>query len=198
MKKSDRIKRVVAFYFSITLFLILLPIILSYSLGYHIDFNAFKIYKTGLIYISSHPSGALIYVNGKLHQDLTPAQIEELKPGTYRITVKREGFYPWEGDLVVRPNMVTKADRIVLFPIAKEMKSIIEHEVSNFAISDKKNVYYMTTTGLFRSNIDGSSLRKLAPYSNWPKKIISLCICEISTSIKPNPIAIKNIKKAAK
>lgn len=173
MKKSDRIKRAVAFYSFVLLFFILLPIILSYSLGYHIDFKELKVYKAGILYISSHPAGASIYINGKLHTDLTPAQIEELRPGTYGIEVRREGFYSWEKDLVVRPNMVTKADRIILFPVIQEIKKIGERETIDFAISNKSNIYYMTKSGLFRSNMDGSSLKKLSSYSNWPKKIVN-------------------------
>jgi len=173
MNKSDAVKRAVAFYFFVALFFISLPITLSYSLGYHIDYHELKIYKTGIIYISTQPSGASIYINGKRHTDLTPAQIEELRPGTYRIEVRRKGFYPWAKDLVVRPNMVTKADRIVLFPTTLEITRISKHEASDFVISNKNYIYYLTRSGLFRSNIDGSNLKALLAYSNWPKDIIN-------------------------
>jgi len=172
MNKSDAVKRAIAFYFFVALFFISLPITLSYSLGYHIDYHELKIYKTGIIYISTQPSGASIYVNGKRHADLTPAQIEELRPATYRIEVRRKGFYPWAKDLVVRPNMVTKADRIVLFPTTLEITRISKHEASDFVISNKNSIYYLTRSGLLRSNIDGSNLKALASYSNWPKDII--------------------------
>ncbi len=173
MKNSDKIKRAIAFYSFVMLFFILLPVILAYSLGYHIDFKELKIYKRGIIYITSHPTGAFIYINGKLHTDLTPAQIEELKPGTYRMEVRREGFYPWEKEVVVKPNMVTKAEHIILFPIVQETKRIGEEETIDFAVLNKSNIYYMARSGLFRSNIDGSSFKKLSSYSNWPKKIVN-------------------------
>lgn len=172
MKKSDRRKRAAAFYLSALLFLILLPIILSYALGYKIDFIKFKIYKTGIIYVNSRPTGASIYLNGKLHTDLTPAQIEELKPGTYKLEVKRDGFYSWERELIVKPNMVTRADSIVLFPVIKDMKRVAECAAPEFVISDKKYIYYMSKTGLFRSTMDGSGLKKLSSYSDWPEGII--------------------------
>ena len=171
MKISDKIKRLIAFYFSVALFCTLLPIILSYSLGYQIDYSAFKIYKTGILYINSKPSGASLYVNGRRHKDLTPTQIEELKPGTYRIEVRREGFYPWERDLVVRPNMATKADRIVLFPIAKELEKIGAPDTKDFVISDKGQIYYFSKAGLFRSALDGTGLKRLTLYSDWPDRI---------------------------
>src|SRR3989338_10106299 len=89
---NDKVKRTIAFYFSVSLFFLLLPIVLPYSLGYHIYFHALKIYKTGIIYLKSQPQGASIYINSKIHSDVTPARIEELKPGIYRVEVRRNGY----------------------------------------------------------------------------------------------------------
>lgn len=168
MRRSDRIKRAIAFWASVGLFLILLPIVLSYALGYQIDYRAFKIYKTGIIYINSKPAGASIYLNGRLYRDVTPAQIEEMKPGAYRIEVRREGFYPWERELTVRPNMVTKADRIVLFPVTQDLKVLGEREVHDFAVSPKNYLYCFTGDGLFRLAADGGGMKKLSSFGRWP------------------------------
>lgn len=172
MSISDRIKRAIAFYSSVIIFLISLPILLSYALGYHLDLNVLAAYKTGIIYITSYPPGASIYINGKLNNNPTPAQIEGLRPGVYKVNVSREGFYSWQQDLVVRPNMVTRADRIVLFPIALDIKKVSIHQISDFVISNRNNIYYMTHIGLFRSNLDGSGFKKLSGHSDWPGKMI--------------------------
>ena len=172
MKNSDKLKRAIAFYVSVLLFFITLPILLSYSLGYRIDYRALKVYKTGIIFINSKPSGASIYINDKLYSDMTPAQIENMKPGAYKVKVKREGFYPWEEELVVRPNMVTKADSIILFPVMQEMNKITNRPILDFAVSDKGYIYYFAESGLYRSDNDGSNLKRLSVYSNWPKRMI--------------------------
>lgn len=174
MKESDKLKRKVAFYLSAVIFFVTLPVILSYALGYKIDYAAFQVYKTGIMYLTSQPAGASIYINGKLHKDLTPAQIEELKPGRYGIKIKRDGFYPWERELVVKPNMVTKAERIILFPIARKIKDIGDIAVLYFAVSDRNQIYYMTKNGLFSSNMDGTVIKKLSSYSDWPQKILGV------------------------
>jgi len=171
MTTGERMVRAFAFYLSAALFLVILPIMLSYALGYKIDFRAFKIYQTGIMYIASSPSGASIYINGRKRTDLTPARIEELRPGTYKVKVRREGFYPWEKEIVVQPNMVTKADHIVLFPVMQEMKRIARYPVTEFAVSEKNYIYHMTDYGLFRSNLDGTDLRKISSYKDWPRKI---------------------------
>ncbi|MCX5679653.1 MAG: PEGA domain-containing protein [Candidatus Omnitrophica bacterium] len=173
MKNTDKIMRSIAFYTALAAFFILLPIVLSYALGYKIDYHSLKVYKTGIIHVSSHPAGASVYINGKPYNDLTPMSIEDLKPGIYKVEVRREGFYPWEREMEVRPNMVTKADRIILFPVTREMKKVATSEIADFAISENGKIYYLTRYGLFRSDLDGGSLKKLLGYSDWPKNIIS-------------------------
>jgi hypothetical protein len=174
VKNSDSLIRHIAFFFSLALYLILLPIILAYSLGYHVDFHKFVIYKTGILSLKSTPSGASIYVNGKPYPDITPARIEELRPGTYSIEVKRENFYPWQKDLTVRANMVTRAENILLFPTLQEMGMVSDRETDNFFIpDDKSQIYYMMKSGLYKSNMDGTNFKKLSSYSDWPSDILS-------------------------
>ncbi len=169
---DDKIKRAVVFYFAISLFFLLTPIVLAYSLGYSVDFRNFNIYKTGILYVKSQPAGAWLYVNGKMMPETTPTRIENLKPGTYKVEVRREGFYPWQKDLVIRPTMVTRADEIILFPIRQEMNKISNLDVVDFVIPDNRNyLYYMSSIGLIRSNVDGTNMKKLSTYSNWPKRI---------------------------
>ena len=173
MNKSDIVIRHVAFFFSLALYLTLLPIILSYSLGYHIDFHKLIIYKTGILSLRSTPSGASIYINGKLIPDITPARIEELRPGTYSIEIKREGLFSWQKELAVRPNMVTRAENILLFPTLQVTEKVSDHEMDNFFIpDDRSQIYYMTKSGLYKSNLDGTNLKKLSSYSGWPSDIL--------------------------
>lgn len=172
MRPIDKIGRAIAFYFSVALFCVLLPVILSYALGYQIDYRNFRIYKTGIIYIASRPAGASIYLNGVMRQDLTPAQIENLRPGSYKIEVRKDGFYPWEKDMAVRANMVTKADRIILFPVTQEMKTVSRAGIHDFFVSNKNCIYYMKKSGFFRSDMDGSNMKRLSAYGDWPEGII--------------------------
>lgn len=183
MRRIDRVMRMIAFYFSVALFFVLLPITLSYSLGYKIDYKAFKIYKTGILYINTTPAGASIYLGGRLNPNVTPAQIEELKPGPYKLELRRDGFYPWERELVIRPNMVTRADRIVLFPVKQDMKVLSEREISDFTISDRNQIYCFSKNGLFRVNLDGSGFKRMASYTGWPDGLMKKMFSPDGTKI---------------
>lgn len=171
MKRTDAIMRAIAFYVSVAVFFILLPIVISYSLGFKIDYSEFKIYKTGIIYLRSDPAGARVYINGKLHKDITPTQIDELKPGHYKLSVVRDGFYTWEGEVRVHPNMATKVDSIVLFPVIEKMERISARNVNDFIISGRGLIYFMTPTGLCRSAMDGTGERYISSFSEWPDEI---------------------------
>ena len=54
----------------------------------------------------------------------------------------------------------------------KEMIRISDIPASDFAISDRGYIYYLTASGLYRSAVDGSDMKKLSAYANWPKKIL--------------------------
>jgi hypothetical protein len=67
--------------------------------------------------------------------------------------------------------MATKAERIVLFPVKQEMKKMGERGVVDFAVSASGYIYYMKKSGLYRSAPDGTSMKRLSPYSDWPERI---------------------------
>lgn len=49
--------------------------------------------KSGSLKITSHPSKAIVYINGKHYGD-TPVNLSNLKPGTYVIRLEKNGYDP--------------------------------------------------------------------------------------------------------
>src|SRR3990167_10917913 len=68
--------------------------------GYKLDFKNKKIEKTGIIAISSLPTGAAIYLNEKL-VNATNTNLSDLVPGEYQVKVAKEGYLPWEKKVLV-------------------------------------------------------------------------------------------------
>jgi hypothetical protein len=56
---------------------------------------------TGEIRISSSPQGAKVFLNGKYSDRDTPTRLSGLSPGKYQLTLKKEGFEAWEGEVTV-------------------------------------------------------------------------------------------------
>ena len=56
---------------------------------------------TGEIRISSSPQGAKVFLNGKYSDRDTPTRLSGLSPGKYQLTLKKEGYEVWEGEVTV-------------------------------------------------------------------------------------------------
>ncbi|MFH1175693.1 MAG: PEGA domain-containing protein [bacterium] len=114
------------------IFIIFCPIILAYSLGYYFDFNNKKIISTGAIRLKSIPEQSLIYVNNSLRGERTPAYLNNLQTGEYKIKVEKENFTNWEKTLLVKDYYLTAADDILLLPLNPLPETIFENS-QNFS-----------------------------------------------------------------
>ena len=109
-----RSRRVVYITF-IAIFLLITPVIILYTAGYRYNFQKHKIQKTGIFILKSEPTGASVYLNGKLRNEATPARIANLLPGDYAVKIEKENFYPWQKNLPVESRLTTFAENIFLF-----------------------------------------------------------------------------------
>jgi len=78
-----------------------------YAKGYRLNSKDLTIEPSGLLVLKSYPSGAQIYVNGEL-KTATDATIS-LKPGTYDVSIRKEGFFEWKKRLTIEKEVVTEA-----------------------------------------------------------------------------------------
>ena len=96
-------------------FLVLGPLVVLYAWGYRYNFNEQRVDVTGILYVKSYPRRASVLLDGVLKSETTPAQLTGLKPGTYRVTVERDGSWPWTKQLPVVAQRATFAEDVVLF-----------------------------------------------------------------------------------
>jgi len=98
-------------------------LVVLYAKGYR--FNILqgqpKISKTGLLVATSTPNGASVDVD----HNLTTAtdNTVDLLPGKYTISIHKDGYFPWEKDVTITKELVTKADAL-LYPVAPKLESI--------------------------------------------------------------------------
>jgi hypothetical protein len=153
------------FYLSVLLFFTGLPFILSFALGYKFNPHTLKFVKTGLIYVKTQPAGAKIYLNGKLFPEVSPASMQELVPGAYKITLELARHYPWKGEVDVEAGKVSRIDKVILFPARPDLEQLNREKFSTFNIDiGKKVVYYLDPENkvVYRSNLDGSNFEDVA------------------------------------
>jgi len=77
--------------------------------------------KTGLLVVTSTPNGASVDINHNL-TSATDNTID-LLPGKYTVSIHKDGYFPWEKDVNVTKELVTKADAL-LYPVAPKLESI--------------------------------------------------------------------------
>src|SRR3990167_3099651 len=92
-----------------------------FARGYSVHFEkgTIKFEKTGMLIVSTKPPGTDIFLNGKNTSKKTTAffsvKIDNLSRGKYTLKLEKEGYYKWEKEVRVSPEMVTWANYVLLF-----------------------------------------------------------------------------------
>ena len=108
--------RRIVFYTFLGIYLVLCPLLLLYASGYIIDPLTREVERTGLIYLSTVPSGARIYLEQSRFVHRTPATLDKLRPGEYRVMLALPGYRLWSETVSVTPGKATVFDKVLLIP----------------------------------------------------------------------------------
>ncbi len=174
MFTEQRIRNLL-FYLSVLVFFGGLPFILSFALGYKIDWHNFKFTKAGMIAIKTQPAGASIYFNDTLLTDKSPATINELLPGRYQIKLELEGCYEYKREVSVEAGKVSLLDKVILFPLRQDIKQLNKEEVDTFFVDENKEIIYYVNHQeniIYKSDLNGERFEVVSsfvPVSPPPK-----------------------------
>jgi len=96
----------------VVVFLLFIPIILLYSIGYRLD-NTLTLTPTGGMYVFYPESGAKVFLNGILSDQTSLFErgvfISDLAPVLYHVEVQKTGYLPWKKDIDVGERRVAEA-----------------------------------------------------------------------------------------
>lgn len=153
--------RRIFFWALVFLFAAVTPAIIGYSVGYRFDWEAKKIVITGSLFIKAKPSQARIFLNEKFEKETSlfwnTALISNLKPKIYGIRVEKDGFWPWHKNLTVKPELVTEARNVILFPKEPTIERTVENEIAGFWPSpDGSKIIYLAKSNPPRPPTGGS------------------------------------------
>lgn len=113
-----------------------------YARGYRFDRQTLRFKPSGLLVVKSDPSGAQVFVNGEL-STATDTTIS-LAPGTYDVSIRKEGFHTWNKRLVIEKEVVTEAIAS-LFRVAPSLSSVtFSGAVSPVLSPDGTRIAYAT------------------------------------------------------
>ncbi|MBI3397194.1 PEGA domain-containing protein [Candidatus Woesebacteria bacterium] len=103
-----------------------------YARGYRFDTKNLRFVPNGLLVLKSDPDGASVYVNQELRA-ATNSTIS-LLPGTYDVSIKKDGYFTWSKRLEIQKEIVTEAD-VNLFRSAPSLTPITFDGAINPTIS---------------------------------------------------------------
>ncbi|MDO8601379.1 MAG: hypothetical protein Q7R46_01710 [bacterium] len=161
MRKRTRTILFLSLFF---LFVLFAPAVILYSQGYRFDFEKRKITQTGAIFLQIEPKQTEIYINGELVKKTDfffgSALLENLLPGDYKITLKKEGYYLWEKNLGVEEKQVTEVKNIILVP-SKIDFTVLSKNIEDFWIApDGKKAVFLE--------------KNIPPETGWALKLYDL------------------------
>lgn len=144
-------KNISSFLFSFVIVCIILgtaTAIIAYGRGYRFNLTDYSLNSTGLVVIQSEPTGAQIFIDGKL-KTATSATLT-LPPGTYTVTIAKVGFQSWEKHIKVQGEVVNKIDALLL-PTNPSLTALTASGITNPILSP-----------------DGSKLAYIVPDTTTP------------------------------
>lgn len=105
-----------------------------------------RIVGTGIITVSSEPDAASVFVDGHL-TTATNATVASLTPKKYSVKVVKEGFIPWEKEVIVKEGLVSEL-KITLFPAIPSIYPLTFTGVLNPSLSpDESKLAYVVPSG---------------------------------------------------
>jgi hypothetical protein len=97
-------------------------VLLYQSYGYDIDRRG-RVTQNGLVFVSSQPNGAAIYLNDRRYKSDTDSRVS-IPSGDYVLRVSKTGYRPWQRTIAVNGGDVQHFDYPFLFPETLQPKSL--------------------------------------------------------------------------
>ncbi|MGH7157621.1 MAG: PEGA domain-containing protein [Candidatus Saccharimonadales bacterium] len=158
-KQKAHARRLIAGYILIGMVLLLATVILLYqAFGYGIDRHG-RVFQNGLVFISSLPDNAEVYVNGERQSSTTNTRLV-LPAGQYVFELKREGYRAWKRAITVEGSTLQRFDYPLLFADNPETALVKQYAAPGLATQslDKRWLLVQSDTAnsfeLFDINAD--------------------------------------------
>lgn len=116
-----RAGRTVVFAVFLAIFLVGAPAVVLYTAGYRYNPKNGHIVRTGVLAVSSSPRGAHIILDGVDTGDSTPFVFSRITPGTYSVTLTRDGYHSYDDDVTIESGKTSYVSDIALFAANEPM-----------------------------------------------------------------------------
>lgn len=175
----------------VALFLVFIPVVLLYSIGYRLD-KGFTLKSTGGLYVFYPESGAKVYLNDELTDQTSifgrGIFIDNLQPDSYKVQIRKEGYLPWNKNVNVIEKRVVEAYPFLIPQVVST--SSVPKFVTLGSGASVTNTLYGDVVKLFATSTSSSVSIKTALASTSTTLVAS------STGIVRKDIEIDIVDKA--
>ncbi len=120
-------------------------ILLYEAYGFGIDKNG-KIIQNGLVFLSTQPSSANIYVNGLPAKSQTNTRLQ-LPAGLYTVKLERNGYRTWQREISVQGGDVQHFDYPFLFPTQLITTAVKQYAAAPALVSQTPDRHWAMVQG---------------------------------------------------
>ncbi|TAK03568.1 PEGA domain-containing protein [Patescibacteria group bacterium] len=114
-------------------FLVSAPSVVLFTAGYRLNWHTGDVVQTGLISVSTIPKGADVAVDGQPVGASTPSVVDDVSPGEHVLTLRKDGYLPWEKRLVVESRRTAFAHGTLLYLDAAPLPTFVSPTVAEAA-----------------------------------------------------------------
>lgn len=136
----------------LTIFVIGAPVIVFYTAGYRVNFNTWRVQRTGVIAITTLPRGASVTIDNELVADKTPYVVQRLTPGDYDVLLQKVGYKAWNQRVTVSSGETTYLTALLFSEIKPELL-LEESAVSVVGDTSGRYIYLLVAD----ANAEGST-----------------------------------------
>lgn len=134
---------------------------IQYAQGNYRVTNQGFVAESGLLSANSFPTGAQVFINGKLATATDDTLY--LEPGSYEVELIKDGYSPWKKTLQIEKTLVRQTNAL-LFPSAPSLTPLTFTGIKNISPSpDGQKLIYFTSSA---SNQTKNGLYVLELYNN--------------------------------
>jgi hypothetical protein len=137
-------RRILPWIFVLT-FAFAAPALVLYTAGYRWNPKKQKIERNGTVIFDSTPTGASIWIDGRLTEDKTPVTLQDMPPGFHRFRMELPGSHVWEKTLEVKAEHVTFANDVWLWKNAPPTE-LLDESVRHVTVSSDERMSVFLTS----------------------------------------------------
>jgi hypothetical protein len=132
-KFTRPIRRALLIFF-ITLFFVITPIVIAFTIGYRYDWQNGFWKATGAISIDVEPTQTVTSLNGLESKTQMPVRLKNISQGKYDVRLSATDYYDWNKTIEVKDKETTYIKEISLLK-KNSPQAILKNSINDFALS---------------------------------------------------------------